>query len=249
MKKSNILLLSALGLTMVVILAGAIFLRLNVLRPAVTGDNNIISQSRSLSAFSSINVTGPFVVSFTQGPSQEVTVEADQNLMDKVITKVEGQELKVYSSEHIYSNKLRLTIQLPHIVKLSLGSGAKFRTLSPIKQDSLFVLTEAGSDAELQGNFTYIDVIANSGSDIDVSGTAQELKIYADAGSKVNADKAFTHTCEATSLSGSKVYVWVEDGLNAKAIAGGRIYYKGQPDNIIQDISSGGMLSTFGNND
>lgn len=249
MKKSNILLLSALGLTMLVILAGAIFLRVNVLRPAVTGDNNIISQTRSLSTFSSINVTGPFVVSFTQGPSQEVTVEADQNLIDKVITKVEGQELKVYPSEHIYSNKLRLTIQLPRIVKLSLGSGAKFRTLSPIKQDSLYILTEAGSDAEIQGSFTFLDLLAKSGSDIDVSGTAQELKIYADAGCKVNADELFSKACDVTSLSGSKVYVWVEDGLKAKAMAGGRVYYKGQPANIVQDISSGGMLSTFGNDD
>lgn len=249
MKKSNILLLSALGLTMLVILAGAIFLRVNVLRPAVTGDNNIISQTRSLNTFSSINVTGPFVVSFTQGPGQEVKVEADQNLMDKVITKVEGQELKVFPSEHIYSNKLRLTIQLPRIVKLNLSSGAKFRTLSPINQDSLYVLTEAGSDAEIQGSFAFIDLIANSGSDIDASGTARELKIIADAGCKVNADELFSKSCDVTSLSGSKVYVWVENGLKAKAMAGGRVYYKGQPANIVQDISSGGMLSTFGNNE
>jgi len=54
-------------------------------------------QNRHLSGFNSVNIAGSFDVYITQGNTESVTVEADDEDIDKIITEVKGGALKIYT--------------------------------------------------------------------------------------------------------------------------------------------------------
>ena len=57
---------------------------------AQNGNRNTVIQTRELSTFDGLSVTGIFKVIFTQGEPQSVKIETDENLMDKINTEVNG---------------------------------------------------------------------------------------------------------------------------------------------------------------
>jgi len=52
------------------------------------GSGNVIRQERKVSSFNGIEVSGVFHVDLTQGTTNSVIVEADDNLMDIIRTEV-----------------------------------------------------------------------------------------------------------------------------------------------------------------
>ena len=83
-----------------ILLAAAIIAGTNqtFAKPApVTKVNSIETQDRHLSGFSSVNVAGSFDVYITQGNTESVKVEADDEVIDKIITEVKGGVLKIYT--------------------------------------------------------------------------------------------------------------------------------------------------------
>ena len=70
----------------------------------VEGSGKLLVETRDLPSFSGVNVSGSMDVYLTQGTTQAVKVEADDNLLKLIKTKVRGQELFI-SSRKCYTQK------------------------------------------------------------------------------------------------------------------------------------------------
>src|SRR6478735_1291943 len=57
------------------------------------------TQDRHLTGFTSVAVAGSYDVFITQGSSESVKVDAPTNVIDKIITEVQGGVLKIYTKE------------------------------------------------------------------------------------------------------------------------------------------------------
>lgn len=247
LKTSNILLLSAIGVILLALATGLILTRVYLMKPVEKGSGIVVNETREVVSFSRINVTGPFEVSFIQGTaSGNIQLEADDNLIGKVITVVEDQELKVYSSERVFSKKLKIAVQMPNVEEVSLRSGAKFLSSGNLQLERLKLVAEAGCLAKLDGFFEFLDIHASAGSEIIISGSAKELIAKAMAGAEVNALSLQSHIANVLASAGSSIKVMVEKELSVEVSSGSEVHYKGSPVIKSQHISSGGELRSLG---
>ena len=53
----------------------------------VSGNGDVVEENRPVEPFSSIDIGGVLNVYLTQGDTESVTVEADENLLDLIITE------------------------------------------------------------------------------------------------------------------------------------------------------------------
>jgi len=58
---------------------------------------------RHLSGFNAINVAGPFDVDITQGATESVKVEAPADVIDRILTEVNGGVLKIYNKHDTWN--------------------------------------------------------------------------------------------------------------------------------------------------
>lgn len=205
-------------------------------------------QKRDITGFHAISVTAGIDLYLTQKNTEEVFVEAEPDMLDKIITKVEGGILKIYMKEKSWFNLSRnneprkVYVSFKTLDRLDASAGADINSQSTLKFDKLKVEASSGADVtlELEANELYVG--SSSGSDIRVKGKSTTIQADASSGSDINASELEAKQCQASVSSGSDIRVNVTEVLDASASSGGDIIYYGNPKTKNISKSSGGDI-------
>ena len=211
----------------------------------IRGNGNVISEDRTINSdFEVIKVQQGINIYLTQGNSTDINVEADENIMDLLLTEVKNNELKVYFDKNVYRAKARnVYLTVNSISKIKTSSGASVKSENTLQVNSLVLDSSSGSSIKIYVNAEEITSSTSSGADIDIYGKTHTLSANASSGSSIDADKLEAVDAYAKASSGANINVNVKSKLTAKASSGGDIDYEGNPTSINKDTSSGGSVS------
>lgn len=211
----------------------------------IKGNGNVQTEKRTITdKFTKIEVNRGIEVVIEQGDQVEVQVEADQNLLKHITTKVENGTLIVSSDENIYSAETeKVTIKMPVIEGLSTTSGSNIKSKMTLKGTSISISSSSGSEIQADLEYDTINAETTSGSNITIAGKALKLKTNASSGSELNAEDLLSNEVNSEATSGSSIEVHALVNLVAKASSGASIDYTGTPKTITKDETSGGSVS------
>jgi len=211
----------------------------------IRGNGNVISEDRNINSdFDVIKVQQGINLYLTQGNSTELNVEADENILDLLITEVKNGELKVYFDKNVYRAKARnVYLTTNTISKIKTSSGASVKTENTLQVNSLDLDSSSGSSIKIYVNAEEVTSESSSGADIDIYGKTQTFSANASSGSSIDAGKLETVDAYAKASSGANIDVNVSGKFTANASSGGDIDFEGNPTNVDKDTSSGGSVS------
>lgn len=200
----------------------------------IQGSGHVITTERTVNSdFDTIEVSRGLDVYLTQSESATVSVEADENLQDIIITKLNGNVLEIYADENIGSSKAqKVHISFKDISKIVASSGSDVYTTNTISGTTLELETNSGSDMELDINVQSLICSATSGSDLELTGKANNLKAEAHSGSDIDASDLLAEKSTVKASSGASVSVNSSKELIAKANSGGDVTYYGKPEKL-----------------
>jgi hypothetical protein len=179
-----------------------------------------------------------------QGDKESVRVEADENLMEHIITKVKGNELILKVDGNIRrATKMDVYVTLVDINELRISSGSDVETNGMIKVSDLEISVSSGADAKLELEGQNISCSVSSGADANLSGKADFFYGKASSGSDLRAKALTAIACKAKASSGGDVSVWAEESIEASASSGGDVNYYGGPEKVNVSSSSGGDVN------
>ena len=117
----------------------------------IHGSGNIVTESRQVSGFDSVEVCCGMELYLTQGGSESLEIEADDNFMDEIITIVQGDRLEIKYSQ---MNNVSYQPTKPVLLYLSMEdihgvaiSGGGYFEVDSIDSQSLDLSLSGGSDA------------------------------------------------------------------------------------------------------
>jgi len=211
----------------------------------IRGNGNVVSEDREISSdFDAIKVQQGINLYLTQGNSTELNVEADENILDLLLTEVKNGELKVYFEKNVYRAKERnVYLTTKEISKIRTSSGASVKSENTLQSTTLDLDSSSGSSIKIHVNATEVTSECSSGADIDIFGKAETFSAKASSGSSIDADKLEAIDVYARVSSGASIDVNVTGNLTAKASSGGDIDFEGNPAHVNKDTSSGGSVS------
>lgn len=215
------------------------------LQAALTGDGR---QNRSVDEFHGISVSSGIDLYLTQKNVQEVRVEADEDVMDKIITKVEGGILKIYMKENSWSwfnlgwshSTRKVYVSFKTLDKLEASAGSDVVSQSVLNLNNLDLDVSSGSDVKLELNADRVNAVSSSGSDIKLKGKANSIQANASSAGDIDASAFQAKKCNAIASSGSDIRVYATEQLDANASSGADIGYMGNPAMKNINESSGG---------
>jgi hypothetical protein len=182
----------------------------------------------------------------TQGDKISLEIEAEKDIMGKIITEVKGHELRIYTNTHF--NWKRTTIPKVHLTinqidRIVCSSGADVYTKNVIKTDSLELVAKSGADLYATVGTKFLKLSSSSGSDIKVKGKTVSLIAHADSGSDIIAEDLAAKYVKVSTSSGSDAKVYALESIDAHASSGSDVIYYGNP--ITRNIkkSSGGDVT------
>lgn len=211
----------------------------------VSGNRNVITQVRKTSeTFTKISVSSGIDLYINQGSKNKVVVEADKNLHDIIITKVEDGTLKVYSEKNIWKAKARkVFVTVKDLTLLKATSGSDVYSENTIKTNNINISATSGADIKITVNAINVDTNSTSGANIEIFGTAINHSSSATSGSSIDAYKLNSKNANARVTSGADVNIYASEKLEATATSGGDIDFKGSPKSVHKNSNSGGSIS------
>lgn len=211
----------------------------------VNGNRNVVTADRSTSQkFTKIKVSTGLDLYLSQGIKNKVTLEADENLHDIIITEVNDGVLKIYSEKNIWQAKARkVYVTVKNLEGLTATSGSDVYTEDVLKVETIKVSATSGADIRIALDADTVETSATSGSDIRISGTANNHTSRANSGASIEAYKLISKNATVNVSSGADINIYASESINAKASSGGDIDFKGNPREINKKSSSGGSVS------
>ncbi len=211
-----------------------------------TGSGNIVTEKRSTEPFMAVSAAGPVRVDIKTGDVESVTVEADDNIMSYVETKVSGNTLQVRlrGINSLRNATVNIHIIAPELKGLNASSGASILAKDTIiSPDHLELKASSGAELKLQANAPDVSADASSGGSITALGLTKSITANASSGGIANFSGLHAETGTASASSGGSVKLYGSVSLDVTASSGGEVRYSGGAAAVKKNESSGGSIS------
>lgn len=210
----------------------------------VTGNGNVTTVERDLTTdFNEIKVSRGLDVYLTQSNDLSLSVEADENLHDIIMTEVENGVLKIYATENIRrSSSKKIMVSFKDVSNIKATSGSDVYSENTFAVDNLELSTTSGADMEIDVNAKYVNCKSTSGSDLKITGKTDKLDAEATSGSDLKAGDLIAKVSNVKVTSGADITVNTSKELTAKASSGGDIKYYGNPEKVNKKEGASGNI-------
>ena len=214
------------------------------LNSGVRGNGEVVTEDRTINeSFSAIKATEGLNVYLTQSDNESISVEADENLQELILTEVEDGVLKIHTKENIgRATSKKVHISFKDISSITSTSGSDVHSTNTINAERLDLKSTSGSDMKLDVNTSVLNCKSTSGSDLRISGKTIKLVAEATSGSDIKAADLMAESSEVKATSGADITVNTSKELTARATSGGDVEYYGNPEKVDKSDSSSGSV-------
>lgn len=198
----------------------------------IRGNDDLASETRIPDEnFTGVIHQGSFRVYITQDTLDEIRVEAEENLLDYIITRIEGNDLilKYRDNRCIRENHpIRIYIKTVGLDRIKLSGSGRIECDNIVVEQFVAELTGSG-DMEMDVDASHIDASISGSGDIYFTGNAEETDFGITGSGKINAYSMPVDKCFATISGSGDMYLDVSELLDVKITGSGDVHYSGNP--------------------
>ena len=198
----------------------------------VKGNGNVKRESRTVSSFTAVDSRGSINVDVSYGADNTISVEADENLMPYIVTKVEGDKLLITTEKVGISSKTRLVVHvtMTRLTGLMLSGSGNIMGSGQFSNDNTTKLSVSGSGNMKLGfaTFSAIDASVNGSGNIQLTdGKTNSIHATVSGSGNIDAYGISSKTVKARVSGSGNVKVTASESLEAVSSGSGNVYYKG----------------------
>ena len=209
-----------------------------------TGSGNIVTETRKTGSFNGISVGGGFEVEVKIGGVPSVVVEADDNIMKYIETKVSGNTLKISTEGmHNYSDvHMKVFVTAPAITNIKASASADVIAEDILTgSDRLTFKASSSASIKAEVDAPEIETDASSSAKITLTGKTKTHKAEASSSAEIKAFGLLSEITNAHASSSANIEVHASVNLDAKASSSGSVEYKGAAAVTKSENSSGSV--------
>jgi hypothetical protein len=219
----------------------------------VAGFNSAFAdvQDRHLTGFHAISASASFDIYITQGSTESVKIEAPADVINRIITEVNGDVLKIHTKNNHFSwggwfnnshkkMVIYVTVKSIHAIDISGSSDVFFK--EGINADKMELSVSGSGDVIGKLNAKSLETRVSGSGDIKLAGNAQTATIRMN-GSGDFSGRDFVTAVTMVSISGSgDATVNASQKLDARVSGSGDIRYAGNPKQVSKSTSGSGDI-------
>lgn len=158
----------------------------------IIGNGYTLLQYRHLDEFNSIEIRGDLSLFITQGDTMPIIIEADDNLLQYIITEVKNGTLYIHIANNMilkHSKGSSIFLSTPNIHSITAHNGAVVQCKKVISGNSLIINADSSSSISVNVNFKTITLNCGKASLIKLKGHANQLIINDNSSGTIDAGK------------------------------------------------------------
>ncbi|KAF0109076.1 MAG: hypothetical protein FD146_120 [Anaerolineaceae bacterium] len=209
----------------------------------VFGSGKVVTETRDVSGFDKVSVSGGGELVIIQDGTESVTVETDDNLMQYVVAEVRGGTLNLYLDNDGMSNfqptRLVFTVHVKNLTGVTT-SGAWDFTAAEIETDNLDISVSGTGSVDI-GMLTANNLTVTFGGagEMDAAGQVTSQSVTIGGTGEYRAADLKSETAEVKISGTGEATLWVTDSLTVDISGAGSVQYYGSPQTNINTSGAG----------
>ncbi|MFD0763888.1 head GIN domain-containing protein [Mucilaginibacter lutimaris] len=207
------------------------------------------TQDRHLTGFTSVAVAGSYDVFITQGSSESVKVDAPANVIDKIITEVQGGVLKIYTKEGTNWNwsmgnkKMIVYVSIKDVNAVSLAGSGDVVFKDGLRATSLKIKLTGSGDITGKVDVKNLESSIGGSGDITLSGRADNSVVSVVGSGDFTGQNLVTTNTQVKVAGSGDARVNANDKIEASVVGSGDVHYTGSAKNISSSKAGSGSVS------
>jgi hypothetical protein len=215
----------------------------------VRADNT--TQDRHLTGFNAVNASGSFDVYIVQNGTESVKVEAPSDVIDHIVTEVDGGTLKIHDKNNsnwswhslVGHKKVAIYVTVKDINSIGItGSGDVFFK-EGIKTSSLKIRVSGSGDVVGKVDVKSLECGISGTGDMKLSGHAETSSVQVSGSGDFTAKDLVTVNTSVHVSGSGDASINASDSVNASVSGSGDVSYTGGAQHIIKSKSGSGDIS------
>jgi len=223
----------------------------------VRGSGDVITEEREVNGFEEIFVSGAGTFIITQGDSESLSIETDDNLMEYIETEVKGNILEIGFSDDIVlsegkgrkvlepSDGFVFRISVIDLRVISVSGAARFE-IGKLKTDEFRIEFSGAGEINLDDlNARQLEVTVSGAGDIQLAGKVNTQDIILSGLGRYQAFDLESQDAAVTISGAGGAEVWATETLDVVISGAGDVKYFGSP-TVNPEISGLGRIQNLG---
>jgi hypothetical protein len=213
----------------------------------VKGNGEMTTQTRNVSNYDHVALTGSLNVELIAGKEGKIKVEAEENLQEYILTTVKDDKLvisveKGFQITPSRNKSVRITVPFESIDAVTLTGSGDIHSQDEIKSEKFKIGMTGSGDITLVLKVKNLRTGLTGSGDITLSGTAQDFDCQVTGSGDISAFDLKCETVSATVTGSGDLQVYASKEIKASVPGSGDIEYKGNPKKkIFKTTGSGGI--------
>lgn len=196
----------------------------------IRGNGNVKTENRATGSFSSVDVSGNIQVYVKQDSSHQVRIETDENLMEYIIIKTEGDQLVIKTKDHTNlsgSAGIKIYVSSPVFRKLEASGASAITSENLLSGESLVIDLNGASAAKVDVRSPKVSAEASGASKVFLKGQTKDLSIKASGASQAYCFELSAENVVVDVSGASSAEIFASVKLTAEASGASHVKYKG----------------------
>lgn len=212
----------------------------------ITATSFAAKQERKISHFTELEVSGAFIVALTQGNTEKLLVEANEEDLDNIITEVRSGKLIIKPrNTKFFSNQMqnvRIYLTFTQLVDIEVSGAVEIKGTNVMRFNDLEIESSGASQTNLNLTAEKLNCDISGASSLDLMGNASHFEVDLSGASKLYAQDLTATICEVDASGASSAKVNVVQKLMAEGSGSSSIQYSGNPTVIEKDLSGAASI-------
>ena len=211
----------------------------------VRGNGKIATQSRTVNAFNSVDVSGGIDVYIKQDSVASVKIEADENLLEYVQVTVDGSTLEIREEKGFNlrsTNRIKVFVSGPSFKHFEASGACDIYGENKISSNSEIGIDASGaSSIKMELNAPVVNADLSGASHINLRGETKNFKADGSGASGMKCFELMTEEAHVELSGASDAEVFASLKLDLHASGASSIRYKGNA-TVSQESSGAGSV-------
>jgi len=219
--------------------------------PGERGSGNVVTETRDVSGFHSIDISYPAQVLVKQGSKESLEIEAEDNLLPGLKTQVKDGVLEIFykreNGKHVNPTKtVKITIVVKDLTSVDFTSAGDL-TIEDLKTNALDVSLSGAGNLKLDKILVKaLDISLSGAGSMSASGTADDLSLNISGFGDFKGTDLHSKDAQVDISGAGSATTWVDNNLDAQISGAGSISYYGSA-SVTKQVSGVGGVNHLGN--
>ena len=209
-------------------------------------------QTRNVGQFDGVKLGMAAKLYVKQGNSSSVTIEASDEALEHIETRVKDGVLIIKQDDdwkwwkNWNSKNIRIYVTNPEFNHVSVSGSGNVEGENTLESKSMYIGISGSGKLDLDIRAVDLKSKISGSGNVNLSGSARNTDLAISGSGNLNAEDLSSESCEVRISGSGNCKVNVDTSLESRVSGSGNVYYRGNPEKLHNQSSGSGSIKKIG---